>query len=524
MINDTIKNTLPTTLTSIIESTMNKVLQNANICTTPNNSSNTNQPFQRQPRQPRTLSSINEKQTLFLMHSYERIYKKTFEIQKYTSYLHFNHIRTPREVPNITFRYLNNKNGKEPIDSEVNDKVHQQQAIQQHLASGKQFIQQQQQAIATMFQYINLNEQETITAIQQTLEKAYNNCIKIKNSVYQDIYLYVSNASIQSLHERLRTTTEKQDLETLEKYIEASKQLRATESKSREIQNHLNNNTIPAYLQQHQLQWLGPTQTTDMLTTWKTANDRAQRLLLEATANMLEQQDQSLREQIRGMNIKDDGDTNTAEFILFINKKRTEWTKSCEDANQFNLPANFKKLIDQLPSHNKHEPEDMARLYESINTVNSKANNFIVTTTNYRSFLQQEEEQQQQNPQLQTQPQPMIQNQPQIPVPQPQIVPPQQPAQPLPQRVTTVNQTTTKTNQMNQQQTSETTSTPSILNKTATKRRPNEDEILVLDDNLQPRQPYSTVANRRQSNQTSQLTQPNSKLQRTTSQAKPNHK
>jgi hypothetical protein len=329
--------------------------------------------------------TMSDKQQQWLMHSYERINMKTYEVNKYVTYTHFLSFRTPKETPGMTRRYLTRTNKIEPTDEQVQNPTNQLLATLDHINNGKKMIKDQQEAITTMLSYFDTNHEQIRTTTELAINKANKNTTYVKEAAYKDIYIHTSNAAIQYLHDSLRFTATEQDQIALTSYIELSKQLTTTTTKITELEEHKDNTTVPLYLQHHTHQWTGPIYTEEMATMWKEANLLAQTTLLNRTIDMLKYQEKELRKQIRETTTKDTNDNLLiARTILHITEKRQKWTKASEDSKTLTLPASFTKLINNTHNRNLTGADflDIFSCNTNIETINTN----IVTVDNFKSI------------------------------------------------------------------------------------------------------------------------------------------
>ena len=392
MITESINTSLASSIKAIIETTIAETLKaiptptaTTPSSTTTSTTSNTNQ-RQHQPYQRRTPShTMSDKQQQWLMHSYERINMKTYEINKYITYTHFLSFRTPKETPSMTHRYLTRINHSEPTDEQVKNPANQLLATLDHINKGKQMIKDQQEAIITMLSSFDTNHEDIREITEQAINKGNKNTTYVKEAAYKDIYIYTSNAAIQYLHDSLRTIATDQDQTTITKYIELSKQLKTTTTKITELQTHQDNTTVPLYLQHHFHQWTGPIYTDHMATMWKEANLLAQTTLMNHTIDMLKCQAQELRRQISETKIEENDDNlRRAQTILLISERRQIWTKQSEDNKSLTLPASFFKLINVSHTRNL-TGGDFLDIF-SCNTNINPNNRNIVTVDNYKTI------------------------------------------------------------------------------------------------------------------------------------------
>lgn len=390
MINDSIKTSISSSIKSIIETTLAEALKSLpeHITrlqqTTQSITPTTSTTRQRAPYQQKT--TMTESQKLWLMHSYERILTKTYEMNRYVTYTHFLSFRTPKDIKNLTHRFLNTKNKREPTEEELLNTANQLEATNDHITKCKELILEQQESISKMLRFHDITSEEITNAIDLALKTATNSTIYHRNNAYKDIYTYTSNAAIQSLHDSLRLTSTDADQLILSQYIELKKQFTSTITKATELEKNYDEETIPAYFQQHKLAWSGPIYTTEMETAWKKANYAAQRTLISESINMLRIQAHELKKQIAQIKTKYSDDTKLrVEAILKITELRQEITKRAEETKIHPLPASFDKLI-TIPYSSQLTGQDFIDLFNCKSHIQS-TNPFIVTHNNRTTYL-----------------------------------------------------------------------------------------------------------------------------------------
>ena len=167
MIQEAVKASFNIDLRDFLKSTLDEIVKSTSSTTKPTTTVNPppmptkqlqqkqRQQYARQPQRP--AINLQPKQQLWLMHSYERILMKSYEMQKYTAYIHFISTRQPKEMSGITYRYLSNTTKKTPTNEEISKTANQLAAINEHIATEKAYITEQKTAIKQLFITLDCN-------------------------------------------------------------------------------------------------------------------------------------------------------------------------------------------------------------------------------------------------------------------------------------------------------------------------------------------------------------------------------
>jgi len=385
MIQDALSKTLAPTLKTLIDQALTDVLAKKQSETPPPASQQTS--TYRPQRQLYTKpTSMSEKQTLFLMHTTERILAKTYELHKYNTYSYFLGTRTPREINGITYRYLKTTFKKDPTDDETKNIEHQKTAINNHIKNAHTYIKQEQQAAAKMLSFLDCTHQNIINSINEAITKGTNNTLYIKNNAHKDTYLFVANATIQKLHDELKSNCNEEDYINFENYITISKQINTLKRKIDAQEEHFNKETIPTHLQQFQLQWHGLPLSEKHKKAWEEAHINIHQHMHETTTEILKEQLTELKEKLAQTKITDTTDnTEKVKAIIFINKHRQASTTTAESTKSFPIPTKFGQIMHTTITKFKYTLE-LANLFIDKTILQPSTNN-IVNHLNYTQYI-----------------------------------------------------------------------------------------------------------------------------------------
>ena len=331
-------------------------------------------------------TTMSEKQSLFLMHTMERILAKTYEQEKYNTYHHFIGKRTPKETVGITFKYLKHITKITPTENDTNNIENQKAAFKHHLENANNYLKEQKEAAAKMLSFLDCTSPNIKTSIQEALKKANNNTTYIKNAAHKDIYQFLANITIQELHQDLKSSCSNDDYSNFEKYIDISKQLNTLKRKSQISKQHLDNDTLPTYItKNYTLEWHGLPLSEKAKECWETANKEAQEHMLERTRDILKMQINDLKEQLQATNIPESADnTLRIKAILFINRHRQNTTADAETKKSFAIPNSFQKVLREQPFITN--TLELADLFQDPNPIEPSFHH-IITDTNYTTHI-----------------------------------------------------------------------------------------------------------------------------------------
>ena len=351
----------------------------------PTSTTTTVAPRQYSNRQPKP-TCMSEKQSLFLMHTYERILAKTYEQEKYTTYQNFIGRRTPKETIGITAKYIKHILKKTPTDQDLNNTDNQAAAFKIHLENTHNYLKEQKEAAAKMLSFLDCTSTTIIANIQEALTKANNNTLYIKHAAHKDIYQFIANITIQEIHQELKSSLTPEDYQNYEKYIELSKLMNTNMRKISTLQNHLDNDTVPTYMtNNYKHEWHGPTLTDETKKLWDEANLEAMTHMLDATINILKENHSHLIEKIKATNIAPSTENNNkVKALLFINNHRQKLSTSSETSKSFIIPNSFKEIMRVNTS--SYNTMNIANLFQD-NTPIEPSYHHIITEKNFSSFV-----------------------------------------------------------------------------------------------------------------------------------------
>jgi hypothetical protein len=300
MIQEAFQSSLSTNLKDILKSTIEEIVKGISppsapvplprLTTTATTPATSRPQIRPQYRIRQLATTLHPKQQLWLMHSFERILMKSYEMHKYTAYTHFQSIRQPKEMSGVTFRFLLKTTRKTPTDSDINNFTNQRSAIEDHIKTGKALIADQKAAIRQLFSTLDLTNDDITNSIDTARKEAIKNTTHIQLTAHNEIYLYITNASIQLLYTEMRRITPADQQTRVEEYIELMKQIATTKTKMADLDEHAANYTYPAHISSLIFPWSGPSYTNKMDEIWKQANRQCHNTIAIATYEMLKLQ------------------------------------------------------------------------------------------------------------------------------------------------------------------------------------------------------------------------------------------
>lgn len=241
-----------------------------------------------------------------LQHHTEQTLTLKYTQQRYRTYLN---IQTPNQsdtIKQLTKTYITDTLDKTATEENIN--TYSKEALKHHLKLTSNKLdwhtKRTNELTEKINDYLNNNplDNDTHNILDTIQKEAHDNTIATKKYNYNIIFSIATAAYTHLLHNHSKAITQHLPnqqilLSNLQSLINTLDQITTTKQKLIDTQHHLDHNTIPAYLQRHQLEWRGPLMNDEMETIWNTTHHNNQLNYLRSTLTMLQLQETHLNDK-----------------------------------------------------------------------------------------------------------------------------------------------------------------------------------------------------------------------------------